>query len=75
VSAVATVQNVFKPRERIDMQFRAEIFNLLNRDNFNLPVATVFQSSGAILGSAGTIGSLNRAAPPRQIQFGLKVLS
>jgi hypothetical protein len=32
--------------ERLNIQFRAEIFNLLNRANFNLPNAVVFTPSG-----------------------------
>jgi hypothetical protein len=57
--------------ERTSLQFRAEIFNLLNRANFG-PVNTTVFSAGAISPSAGTITTL--ATPSRQIQFGLKLI-
>jgi hypothetical protein len=70
----ASLQKVFKPRERIDMQFRVEVFNMFNRANFTNPGYAIFQSSGSYIGGAGRIGALNRSADPREIQFGLKVI-
>jgi hypothetical protein len=58
-------------RERLNLQFRAEIFNLLNRANFNLPNAVVFTPSG-LSPTAGVITSTSTTS--RQIQFGLKLL-
>lgn len=58
-------------RERLNLQFRAEIFNLLNRANFNLPNAVVFTPSG-LSPTAGQITSSSTTA--RQVQFGLKLL-
>jgi hypothetical protein len=58
-------------RERLTLQFRAEIFNLLNRANFNTPNLIVFTPSG-LSGSAGTITSTSTTA--RQVQFALKLL-
>jgi hypothetical protein len=58
-------------RERLNLQFRAEIFNLLNRANFNLPNAVVFTPSG-ISPTAGVITSTSTTS--RQVQFGLKLL-
>ena len=49
--------------ERINVQFRAEAFNVFNRTNFGLPAAAI--SSGA--------GLITSAATSRQIQFGLKL--
>jgi hypothetical protein len=57
--------------ERLSMQFRTEIFNLLNRANFNTPNLIVFTPSG-VSGTAGAITST--ATTARQVQFGLKLL-
>jgi hypothetical protein len=58
-------------REKLNLQFRAEIFNLLNRANFNLPNAVVFTPSG-VSPTAGSITSTSTTS--RQVQFGLKLL-
>jgi hypothetical protein len=58
-------------RERLNLQFRAEIFNLLNRANFNLPNAVVFTPSG-VSPTAGVVTSTSTTS--RQVQFGLKLL-
>jgi hypothetical protein len=58
-------------RERLALQFRAEIFNLLNRANFNTPNGVVFTPSGANP-TAGAITSTSTTS--RQVQFGLKLL-
>jgi hypothetical protein len=60
-----------KLQERLTLQFRAEIFNLLNRANFNTPNLIVFTPSG-VSGTAGAITSTSTTA--RQIQFALKLL-
>jgi hypothetical protein len=57
-------------REGLGLQFRAEIFNLLSRANFNTPNLIVFTPSG-ISGTAGAITSTSTTA--RQVQFGLKL--
>ena len=57
--------------ERLSMQFRAEIFNLLNRANFNTPSLIVFTPSG-LSGTGGVITSTSTTS--RQVQFGLKLL-
>lgn len=58
-------------RESVTIQFRAELFNLLNRANFNTPNLVVFTPSG-VSGTAGAINSTS--TPARQVQFGLKLL-
>ena len=57
--------------ERLSLQFRAELFNLLNRANFNSPNLIVFTPSG-LSGTAGAINSTS--TPSRQVQFALKLL-
>ncbi len=59
-------------RENLRLQFRAELFNLLNRANFNTPNAVVFTSATVTSPTAGLITST--ATSSRQIQFGLKLL-
>ena len=58
-------------RERLNLQFRAELFNLLNRANFNQPNAIVFTPSG-VSPTAGAITSTSTTS--RQVQFGMKLL-
>jgi Carboxypeptidase regulatory-like domain len=58
-------------RERLSLQFRAEIFNLLNRANFNTPNLIVFTPTG-VSGTAGAITSTSTTS--RQVQFALKLL-
>ena len=55
------------------VQFRVEIFNLLNRANFNPPSSPLlFRSDGTRITGAERITSL--ATPARQLQLGLKIL-
>jgi len=59
--------------ERVQLQFRAEAFNLLNRANFGTPNTVVFTSASAVPApTAGVITSTSTTS--RQIQFGLKLL-
>jgi hypothetical protein len=64
--------------ESINLQFRAEFFNLMNRTNYASPNQTVFTNTGSatapvytVSPTAGLITGL--ATIPRQIQFGLKL--
>lgn len=50
--------------ERFNLQFRGEIFNLLNHANLAPPVGNLTSAS---------FGKVLSAADPREIQFGLKL--
>jgi hypothetical protein len=55
------------------IQFRAEIFNLLNRANFSRPTSGVFSApSPNVLRTAGRISSTNTKS--RQVQLALKIV-
>src|SRR5689334_20539169 len=62
-------------RENFGLQFRAEIFNLLDRANLNTPNLIVFTpptaTSNKPSGTAGAITSTSTSS--RQVQFGLKL--
>jgi Carboxypeptidase regulatory-like domain/TonB-dependent Receptor Plug Domain/TonB dependent receptor len=62
--------------ERFNLQFRAEVFNLLNRANFQVPPLVngtdIFDSSAARNPTAGLLTSTTTSS--RQLQFGLKVI-
>ncbi len=61
--------------ERLALQFRAEIFNLLNHANFNTPNLITFTSSSSGTKTSGTAGAItSTSTTSRQIQFGLKLI-
>lgn len=57
--------------ERLSLQFRAELFNLLNRSNFNTPNLVVFTPSG-VSPTAGVVTGTSTTS--RQVQFAMKLL-
>jgi hypothetical protein len=61
---VSAIKNTML-REGLNLQFRAEIFNLFDRPNFGLP--------DGFFGSPD-FGRLVSAGAPRRVQFGLKLL-
>jgi len=61
----------FTISEKLNLQFRAEAFNLFNHANFSYPNEVVFNAS-AISPSAGVITQTNGTS--RQLQFALKLL-
>ena len=61
---------VFRIRERVNAQFRAEAFNLTNSPTFFLPSA----SNAALTVGTPNFGKLsNSSATGRQVQFGFKL--
>ena len=62
--------------ENFNVQFRAEIFNLLNHPNFAPPVTPdntdIFDGTGALTGVAGSLSKTNTTA--REIQFAIKII-
>jgi len=65
-----------KISETFNVQFRSELFNILNRANFAVPITPdhtdIFDSAGSPSGSAGLLTSTTTTA--REIQFALKVI-
>ena len=61
----------FNTTERVNLQFRAEAFNIFNHPKFASPNAVVF-SANNYSASAGVI--TQTATNSRQIQFALKLL-
>ena len=58
--------------ERFTLEFRAEMFNVLNRANFGSPLFTAYNGSGVAVGNLGSI--TNTTTTSRQIQFALKLI-
>jgi hypothetical protein len=61
-----------KIKERYNVEFRAEFFNVINHANFNAPIlnSVLFNPDGSVSPSAGQISSTSTSA--REVQFGLK---
>ncbi len=60
----------FVVSENVNVDFRTEVFNLLNRANFGTPRTNVFTGSGKIRGNVGVIE--DTVTRSRQAQFALK---
>lgn len=59
-------------KDRLQLQFRAEFFNVLNKTNFNTPGLIVF-TKGETTPSRAAGAITSTATSSRQIQFGLKL--
>jgi len=68
------VRNI-RVSEKIHLQFRSELFNVLNHTNFSDPARTnvaIFNQTGAIVPTGGLITTT--ATTARQVQFGMKLI-
>jgi hypothetical protein len=72
---IALIKDI-KVRESTSVQFRTEVFNVLNHPNFGQPNPDLFVPDGSggvrISPTAGQITTTTTQA--RQIQFGVKIL-
>jgi hypothetical protein len=69
----ASVIKDTRATEQLRVQFRAEVFNILNHPSFQNPSAGIFTNiAGALVPSAGQISATN--SQPRQAQLSLKLL-
>jgi len=59
--------------ERVNLQFRAEMFNFMNNVNLGIPNGS-FSAGPNGRNQSGTFGTITSARDPRNIQLGLKLL-
>lgn len=59
--------------ERVNLQFRAEMFNFMNNVNLGIPNGS-FSAGPNGKNQSGTFGTITSARDPRNIQLGLKLL-
>jgi hypothetical protein len=67
-----------KISESFNVQFRAELFNIMNHANFNVPDlgagnTNMLNGDGTVNGSAGLLGP-HTTTDPREIQFAIKLI-
>jgi outer membrane receptor protein involved in Fe transport len=71
----------FQLQERMKLQFRAEVYNLTNTENFGLPNVSITKwvsnDAGSLPTNSGQFGQItasNAATNPRLFQFALKLI-
>jgi hypothetical protein len=72
------IKNTKIPRisETFNVQFRAEMFNVLNHPSWQAPISSnqVFNPDGSPTGGTGNVFGDGITVPGREIQFGLKLI-
>jgi hypothetical protein len=64
-----------KISERLNMQFRAEAFNILNHANYGYPNSILFSGNSSSFSSVDTAGATTfTSTSSRQLQFALKLM-
>jgi hypothetical protein len=61
----ASVAKIFQVREGVNLQFRADVFNLLNHSNFGLPNSNLSSPQVGVISTTTGV--------PREVQFSLKM--
>ena len=69
----AALNKTFQLRERTELQFRAEAFNLFNRANFLAPNSTCSAWNAQGVCTTGSFGTITSTLDPRLLQLGLKL--
>jgi len=62
----------FPIKEKYNLEFRAEAFNILNHSNFGVPNDVIVNTNGTARSTAGVITATTTTS--RQLQFGLKMV-
>ena len=62
----------FTLSEEVNLQFRTEFFNILNRANFGEPQNGIFNRDGSFRSNVGRV--IRTTSTSRQIQFALKII-
>ena len=68
------ITRAFPIKERLQLQFRAEFFNLANDSHFGGVGGTSLSSSGTISVTSGSFMQITSASGERQIRFGLRAM-
>ena len=66
------ILKTFKPTERVNVQFRAEFFDIFNNVNFQLPNSNMSSAQVGII-TAVVLDNFGLPNSERIIQFGLKL--
>ena len=65
------IEKSFRVRESSNVVFRAEVFNIMNHANFDLPNYLALTATGVPNGSAGRV--TDTVTSSRQVQFGIRI--